>query len=83
MTETTNCLSCTMPIESGTLCPHCSNEAGELRPFGELFERMVQWTLTNEAELDRAEAERRTLAFMGERPAWKDHPELAKRRDEA
>ena len=52
MTTEHRCSSCTMPIESGTLCEHCSDDQGDLRPFEELFERMVQWTLKNHAGRD-------------------------------
>ena len=70
-----------MPIESGLLCQHCGDEHGQLRPFAELFERMVQWTLTQGSATDRAAAETQTLAFMRQQPAWRDHPELARRAD--
>lgn len=75
MTETTNCQSCTMPIESGPYCEYCATD-GELIPFEECFERMIQWTMRKTPKLERAEAERRTYAFMSERPAWKDHPRV-------
>ena len=75
----TACASCTMPIESGTLCVHCADEDGNLRPFEELFERMVQWTLSHERGLAREAAEAKTLAFMAERPAWRDHPDVKAR----
>ena len=71
-----SCNSCTMPLESGDLCHYCADEAGALRPFEEVFERMLQWTQRHEPGLDRAEAERRTRSFMRERPAWRDHPAL-------
>ena len=78
----TACQSCTMPIESGTLCTHCSDDQGALRPFDELFARMVQWTLRNKPGTPRDVAEQETLAFMAERPAWRDHPDLLARRQD-
>ena len=70
------CQSCTMPIESGSLCEHCVDGDGALRPFEETLKRMVQWTMHNEPGIGEEEAEQRTRAFMKERPAWRDHPEL-------
>ena len=49
-----------MPIESGTLCPHCGDAHGQLKPFAELFERMVQWTLSQKPGTPRKDAERQT-----------------------
>ncbi|MCA8954387.1 MAG: hypothetical protein KDE27_33075 [Planctomycetes bacterium] len=68
-----------MPIESGTLCQYCGDEHGRLRPFDELFERMVQWSLREQGGGDRAVAERRTLEFMAGQPAWRDHAEIQRR----
>ncbi|MEM7201701.1 MAG: hypothetical protein AAF628_15640 [Planctomycetota bacterium] len=79
MTESTKCQSCTMPIESGRLCPHCGDEHGTLRPFDEIFPRMVQWSLRNESGLSREQAEAQTLRFMSSMPAWRDHPEVKAR----
>lgn len=78
MTET-QCQSCTMPIESGALCQYCGDNHGQLRPFDELFPRMVQWSMKQEPSLAQAEAERQTLAFMATMPAWRDHPDLLAR----
>ena len=80
MTETTTCTSCTMPIESGDLCQYCGDEHGDLRPFPEIFERMVQWSLENEPELERQVAEQKTIAFMASMPAWRENSELLARR---
>ena len=73
----TECHSCTMPIESGTLCQYCTDENGALRSFDETLQRMMQWTRRHEPDLAPEEAERRTRAFMKERPAWRDHPQLS------
>ena len=79
MTETRQCHSCTMPIETGTLCQHCGDEAGALRPFDELFPRMMQWSMRNSPDLAREEAEKQTLAFMAKMPAWRDNADLRAR----
>jgi hypothetical protein len=80
MNPTANrCHSCTMPIEAGTLCQYCGDEHGKLRPFAELFERMVQWTQTQAPGTARAEAERQTIAFMAQQPAWRDDPQVKAR----
>lgn len=79
MTETHKCQSCTMPIETGVLCQHCSDDSGDLRPFDELFPRMVQWSMKNSSDLTREQAEQQTLEFMASMPAWKDHAEIRAR----
>lgn len=70
------CESCSMPIESGTYCSHCSDGAGQLKPFDERFESMVGWQMRQKPGLTRAQAERDTFAFMAKMPAWKDHPRV-------
>ncbi len=70
------CQSCGMPIEMGPYCPHCVDERGQLQPFEERFERMVQWSQRKQG-LSRAEAEERTREYMRTMPAWKGHPRLA------
>ena len=79
MGEATKCESCTMPIETGPLCEHCGDENGQLRPFEELFARMMQWTMRHEPSLAREAAERKTLEFMSSMPAWRDNPEVKAR----
>lgn len=74
---THSCQSCSMKIESGTLCPYCADGDGNLRSFDEVFERFVQWTRRENPEQDRAAAEAATLAFMSSMPAWADHPRVA------
>lgn len=73
------CESCTMPIESGQYCQHCSDENGNLQPFDRRFERMVQWTMGRDGELSRGAAEKQTLDFMGTLPAWRNHPDYLAR----
>ena len=71
-----NCDSCGMPIEAGPYCNHCVDAHGKLQPFDERFERMVQWQMRQKPNLDRAQAEKDTLAYMARMPAWKDHPRV-------
>ena len=77
MLESLVCQSCSMPIERGRYCQHCVDDNGELQPFDVRFERTVQRMLQSDAALDRAEAEKRTRAFLRTMPAWKNHPRLA------
>ena len=70
------CESCSMPIETGRYCKYCANEAGELQPFEERFEKMIGWQARKSPGKSREVLERETLAFMARMPAWKDHPEL-------
>ncbi len=68
-----------MPVESGPYCQYCTNDRGELQPFSDRFEAMVQWTLRGGEAATREEAEDQTLTFMSSMPAWRDHPELLDR----
>jgi hypothetical protein len=68
-----------MPIESGPLCPYCSDEDGHLIEFEECLERFSQWTRKNEPDLDKEQATTKTLEFMSSMPAWREHPEVLKR----
>jgi len=70
------CESCGMPIEAGPYCQHCVDAKGQLQPFDERFERMVQWQGKREPGASRAELEEKTLAYMGTMPAWRDHPRV-------
>jgi hypothetical protein len=63
-----------MPIDDGTYCEYCTGENGQLQPFEERFERMVQWTMSTSAAANRKAAEADTLAYMASMPAWRDHP---------
>lgn len=71
-----HCHSCGMNIETGILCNYCTDDKGELLPFEEQFERMVQWAQGQNPDLGREEAETQTRAYMKQRPAWADHPAL-------
>jgi hypothetical protein len=70
------CQSCAMPIESGIYCQYCADEKGNLQPFEERFERMVQWMSRQKPELSRDEVQNQTLAYMAQMPAWRDHPKV-------
>jgi len=76
MTDQKACESCSMTIDSGTYCEHCSDERGALQPFEERLERFMSWTLREEPDLDPAVARRKTIEFMATMPAWKDRPEV-------
>lgn len=69
-----------MTIESGHYCQYCADADGTLHPFGETFERMLQWAKRQEGHADPETARRKTLDFMSTMPAWKDHPELLRQR---
>jgi hypothetical protein len=70
------CQSCAMPIENGRYCKYCADEKGNLQPFEDRFERMVQWTSREKPDLSLAEAQQQTLAYMAQMPAWRDHPKV-------
>ncbi len=74
---TQKCQSCGMAIEDGTYCQHCIDENGNLQDFETRFERMVQWQLRRGSSRD--DAERETIAFMANMPAWATHPEVVSR----
>ena len=65
-----------MSIEAGRYCAYCVDAAGQLQDFDTRFERMVQWALREDKSLDRAAAERSTLAYMARMPAWAQHPRV-------
>ena len=65
-----------MPIEDGTYCEYCTDQGGQLQPFEERFERMVQWTMKQGASGTREQAESDTLAYMATMPAWRNDPAL-------
>ncbi|MGA9597835.1 MAG: zinc ribbon domain-containing protein [Acidimicrobiia bacterium] len=76
MTAQHACESCGMPIDDGTYCEYCSDDNGNLQPFEERFERMVQWTMGRDDSNNRDRAEADTLAYMATMPAWRDHPRV-------
>lgn len=74
------CESCGMPIEAGHYCAHCTDETGALQDFDTRFERMLAWTMRRDSKLKRAEAERQTLSYLADMPAWRDHPTVVAKR---
>ncbi len=74
--ETLACESCSMPIESGRYCAHCTDADGELQDFDTRFAAMVSWQRRRHPlrSIERIEAE--TREFMAGMPAWRDHPRL-------
>ena len=70
------CQSCAMPIETVIYCQYCADEKGNLQPFEERFERMVQWMSRQKPDLSREDAQKQTLAYMAGMPAWRDHPKV-------
>jgi hypothetical protein len=73
------CESCGMPIEAGPYCQYCVDASGKLQPFEERFERMVQWQARKEPNASRADLEKKTLSYMAQMPAWKEHPRVKAR----
>ena len=70
------CESCSMPIETGRYCVHCTDADGNLQPFDERFERMVAWQARRHPDQSGDEMEAATLAYMATLPAWRDHPRV-------
>lgn len=75
---TLTCESCSMPIETGRYCAHCTDAEGNLQGFEERFAAMTTWRLDREPGLDREAAEAETLAWMATMPAWADHPAVTR-----
>lgn len=76
-----SCESCSMTIESGPYCDHCTDEKGSLLEFEECLTRFMLWTKRTDPDISDEEARTKTLAYMGKMPAWMDHPRLEKIRD--
>jgi hypothetical protein len=70
------CQSCAMPIESGKYCQYCADEKGNLHSFDESVERMAQFMSRQTPGLSPEDAQKQTLAYMAQMPAWRDHPKL-------
>lgn len=70
------CDSCGMSIEAGPYCRHCADETGVLKDFEEMFERFVQWALSQGEAENRTDAENKTRTYMKSMPAWQGHPSL-------
>lgn len=73
------CDSCSMPIETGSLCEHCVDEQGHLQSFEVRFARMTDWQARRHPEQPRERIEADTIAYLATMPAWRDHPEVRAR----
>ena len=76
MSQTHPCESCSMPIETGRYCRHCTDANGKLQSFEERFERLIAFQQRRAPGASRPELERAAFAFMARMPAWKDHPKV-------
>ncbi|MFZ2503779.1 MAG: hypothetical protein WAW88_14035 [Nocardioides sp.] len=74
------CESCSMPIESGRYCAHCTDADGNLQSFEERFGAMQAWATQRSPDASPEEIAAQTLTWMATMPAWRDHPELLARR---
>ena len=72
------CQSCSMTIESGEFCQHCTDETGGLLEFEEIASRFDQWTAKKNPDKSADELRAMTLSFMATMPAWQDHPDVKK-----
>lgn len=70
------CESCSMPIEVGRYCEHCTDERGELQPFEIRFEKMIAWQATQSPHATRPQLEEAVKTHMAKMPAWWDHPKV-------
>ncbi|MGA1836978.1 hypothetical protein VD659_08595 [Herbiconiux sp. 11R-BC] len=75
----TSCESCSMPIESGRYCEHCTDDNGQLQDFDTRFTAMVSWQQRSHPEASQAQVEADTLEFMAAMPAWREHPRVVSR----
>ncbi len=72
-----SCESCGMPVDSGRYCAHCVDGKGNLQPFHERLEKMVEFQLHRNPGLTGEEARAQSRQYMAAMPAWRNHPELA------
>lgn len=70
----TSCQSCGMPLTDATpgqmYCTYCTDEAGALKPYEQVFEGTVQGYFMGMQKLERAEAEQAAKAHLSKLPAW-------------
>ena len=76
MNNSSECQSCGMTIDSGIYCTYCTDEAGQLQPFEERYERMLQWELSENPDMPHDIVEKETKVYMRKMPAWRYHPKL-------
>ncbi len=74
------CLSCGLPTkrtqrevasEIADYCPSCVDQHGHLRPYSEVFERLVTRYYMAEKGMSRVDAEKAATDKLAEMPAWK------------
>lgn len=83
MTDETICESCGMPMRSAddfgggrtdnAYCVHCTDEAGELKPYEVVLAGMQQFAVRSMGVAE-SEALRMAKEGMAKLPAWRDHP---------
>ena len=74
-----SCQSCGLTIESGPYCEYCTDDTGALQSFDERVARMSQFMREREPTITPEDAKARTLAYMRNMPAWRDHPRVKER----
>lgn len=81
MKDVVGCLSCGLPTkrtqrevasEIADYCPSCVDQHGHLRPYEEVFERLVTRYYMAEKKMSRPDAENAARVKLAEMPAWKD-----------
>ena len=72
-----NCQSCAMPLAEAKpgqmYCDHCTDDAGELKSYEEVFEGTVVGFFMGMQKMERAEAEAAAKEHLGRLPAWGAH----------
>ncbi|MDF1799376.1 MAG: VOC family protein [Planctomycetota bacterium] len=72
-----SCQSCGMPLADAkpgqTYCPHCSDEAGNLKPYEAVFEGTVQGYFMGMQGMPREAAEAAATEHLSKMPAWNCH----------
>ena len=71
------CQSCAMPLADAApgqmYCGHCTNDAGELKSYEEVFEGTVVGFFMGMQKMDRASAEAAAKEHLAKMPAWGAH----------
>ncbi len=82
MKDVVGCLSCGLPnkrtqrevaSDIADYCPSCVDNHGHLRPYDEVFERLVTKYYMAEKGMSRPDAEKAATEKLDEMPAWKGH----------
>ncbi|MCP4047570.1 MAG: hypothetical protein GY732_16465 [Gammaproteobacteria bacterium] len=74
------CQSCAMPVESRIYCSYCTDEKGTLQTFEERLRRLSLFAKQENPHFSDEDAIELSLNFMSQMPAWRNHPELLRRR---